>query len=237
MSEGVWILAGVAASVAFVHTLAGPDHYLPFVAMSRAGRWGWRRTAAVTAACGLGHVFSSVLLGLFGVAAIAGTERLASIETHRGELAAWGLMGFGLVYAVWGLRRALRGQRHTHLHIHGDGTAHAHEHQHAADHLHAHDQTSTKPLTPWVLFTIFLFGPCEPLIPLIMAPGLKGQPSGVVLVAGIFALVTVVTMLSMVALATAGVRRISLGPLARFDHALAGLALLACGLGVRFLGL
>jgi len=32
-------LCATAAGVGVIHTLLGPDHYLPFAAMARAGDW------------------------------------------------------------------------------------------------------------------------------------------------------------------------------------------------------
>ncbi len=64
MTTEIAILCGTAASIGLLHTLLGPDHYLPFIVMSRARRWTMTRTALITLACGIGHVLSSVLLGL-----------------------------------------------------------------------------------------------------------------------------------------------------------------------------
>ena len=36
MNSGIIILCGTAAALGFVHTLLGPDHYLPFIVMNRA---------------------------------------------------------------------------------------------------------------------------------------------------------------------------------------------------------
>ena len=108
MADAVPFWLPVVVSVAALHTLSGPDHYLPFIAMAKAGRWSWTRTAWVTTLCGVGHVASSVLLAVAGSALLIGGESLLGIETLRGDLAAWGLIAFGLVYAVWGIRRALR---------------------------------------------------------------------------------------------------------------------------------
>ena len=44
MNQESTLLLWTAASIGFVHTLLGPDHYLPFVAMSRAGGWSARKT-------------------------------------------------------------------------------------------------------------------------------------------------------------------------------------------------
>src|SRR4051812_23916275 len=86
------------AGVAILHTLAGPDHYLPFIVMGQARRWSTARTIFWTVLCGLGHVGSSVLLALVGVLLGLGLERVQFIEGFRGNLAAWAMIAFGLVY-------------------------------------------------------------------------------------------------------------------------------------------
>ena len=127
------ILSVTAASIGFLHTLFGPDHYLPFIVMSRAGRWTMKKTALITLLCGVGHVLSSVLLGLVGVAIGTAVTKLEVIEGARGNIAAWLLIGFGFAYFVWGLHRAIKGKTHSHVHVHGEGDDHDHEHhEHAA---------------------------------------------------------------------------------------------------------
>ncbi|NQT94081.1 MAG: hypothetical protein HQ559_15065, partial [Lentisphaerae bacterium] len=114
MNAEIVVLLGTAALIGLVHTLLGPDHYLPFIVMSRARRWSMTRTALVTLACGLGHVLSSVLLGMVGVAFGVGVARLEIFEGFRGSVAAWLLIAFGLTYFVWGLHRAIRRRAHEH---------------------------------------------------------------------------------------------------------------------------
>src|SRR3954467_7769160 len=97
-----------AAAVAVIHTLVGPDHYLPFIVLSRARKWSLPKTAWITLACGIGHVGSSIVIGLIGYALGASLKHLNIIEEFRGQVAAWILIVFGLVYAAWGLRRARR---------------------------------------------------------------------------------------------------------------------------------
>lgn len=272
-------LLGTAALIGFLHTLLGPDHYLPFVAMARSGRWTTRKTLIVTVLCGVAHVASSVLLGAVGIAGGVVLLRLEDLESHRAELAGWLLLGFGVAYLVWGILHAFRRLPHTHLHAHVDGTVHLHEHAHEGEHLHAHAlvplpsgeapivasrvapgvDASSGPaatvsnannpgtnaafrtdrgqtaggMTPWVLFTIFLFGPCEPLIPMLMYPASQANAGLVILVAAVFGLVTVGTMTIAVMGLLRGVSRVSLGPFQRFGHALAGLAVTGCGLAVK----
>jgi len=116
-------LLWTALSLGFVHTLLGPDHYLPFVALARAGQWSLRKTLLVTVLCGIGHVLSSVVLGLVGVGAGLALSSLESVEDSRAELAVWALIGFGVLYGGWGLWRAMREKPHAHPHVHANGTA------------------------------------------------------------------------------------------------------------------
>jgi len=146
-------------------------------------------------------------------------------------------IAFGLVYFAWGLKKAIRNKHHTHLHFHENGSKHSHNHKHEEEHLHAHDNLKKKNITPWILFTIFVFGPCEPLIPLLMYPAAQESAFGVFIVAAVFGLVTVSTMLTFVMLASLGISFVSLGKLERYTHALAGAAIFMSGLAIQFLGL
>jgi nickel/cobalt exporter len=233
------LLVLTAISIGFVHTLIGPDHYLPFVAMSAARNWTRRKTLLVTAACGVGHVLGSIVLGLVGIAIGAALHRLEWIEGVRGDLAAWALTAFGLVYMAWGLRRAWRDREHSHEHVHSDGTRHRHTHAHHTrdEHLHVHvlvDTDSVRSLTPWALFIVFILGPCEALIPLLMYPASQHSWWGVSLVVVAFAVTTILTMLAIVYLAVRGLERLPLKAAERYTHALAGAALSVCGLGIVF---
>lgn len=234
-SGNLLILAATAASIGFIHTVLGPDHYLPFIAMSQAGGWSRKKTVIVTLLCGIAHVLSSVALGMVGIALGIAVFRLESVESFRGEIAGWALIAFGLAYFVWGLRQALRGRPHEHAHAHEDGAEHLHTHTHK-EHFHVHKKGG-KNLTPWVLFTIFVLGPCEPLIPILMYPAAKESLAGVALVTAVFGIVTVSTMLSVVLMGLLGMRRIPTAGLERYGHASAGAAILMCGLATALLGL
>jgi sulfite exporter TauE/SafE len=236
-------LVVTAATVGFLHTLAGPDHTVPFVVMARARRWSLGRTAAVTALCGLGHVVGSVALGAVGIAVGAALSRMEGIEEVRGDIAAWALVAFGLAYLAYGIVQSVRGRPHTHAHRHGEGHAHAHPHTHDGEHAHVHDgadldgHAARRALTPWVLFVVFVFGPCEPLIPLLMVPAAAESAAGVAIVTTVFGLVTIATMLAVVLPAAWGLGRVRLRGLERHVHAIAGASVTACGLGIALLGL
>ncbi len=239
MIESILGLKGfplLVVSIAFFHTLFGPDHYVPFTVMARARRWSAFRTTWITVLCGAGHILSSVLLGVLGIAFGVAVAKLEMLEGLRGDIAGWALIVFGLVYFVWGLRRAIRNRPHTHFHFHRGDKVHAHTHVHQGEHVHVHEDAAAS-LTPWVLFTVFVFGPCEPLIPLLMYPAAKGMWLGVVWVTIVFGLTTIATMLAMVLASSMGLSFLRLGRLERYSHALAGATICVCGIMVQFLGL
>ena len=228
-------LVATAALVGFFHTATGPDHFLPFIALSRAGGWSFRKTMLVTTACGVGHVASSVLLGLVGLTVGAAVAGLVGIETLRGSVAGWLLVGFGLAYMVWGVRRAWRNRPHAHVHPHADGTIHYHTHTHDTEHAHVHASADNAAIvTPWIVFLIFVFGPCEPLIPLLMYPAAEASLAGSVLVAAVFGLATLSTMVVMVAVGYFGLARFATGAIERYSHAACGGAVALCGAAVVY---
>lgn len=237
MNGSLFVIAGTAATIGLVHTLIGPDHYLPFIVISRARGWKLPKTLFISFLCGLGHVGSSIILGFLGVALGVTVFKLKSIEAARGNVAAWALVAFGFVYFLWGLRRALRNKPHTHVHVHADGERHVHVHGHLSAHTHVHADGAKVNITPWILFTIFVFGPCEPLIPLVMYPAAKHNMNGVLIVSAAFSLTTILTMLVIIGLAAWGVSFIRLGRLERYVHALAGAMICLSGLSVQLLGL
>lgn len=236
MNNGLAALYVTAASIGFIHTVFGPDHYLPFIVMAKARGWSLVKTAALTLVCGIGHILSSVVIGIVGIALGVAVLRLETLEAHRGNLAGWALLAFGFAYFIWGLRQAVKSRPHRHLHIHMDNTEHSHVHLHASNHAHIHEK-GKKNITPWILFTIFVLGPCEPLIPVLMYPAAKNSIVGLIGVTVTFGIVTISTMLGIVTVSYLGINFLPLERLERYNHALAGAAILLCGIAIKFLGL
>ncbi|MBC8872926.1 MAG: sulfite exporter TauE/SafE family protein [Planctomycetes bacterium] len=226
-------LIGTAAAIGFIHTLTGPDHFVPFIAMARVGQWSLRRTMAITFACGLGHVLSSIVLGALGIGLGWMVGSVVPVEEYRGNVAGWLLLGFGLAYMTWGLVRAIRNRPHGHSHGHTDGAVHVHEHTHHGNHVHVHEEERAGSMTPWVLFAIFVFGPCEPLIPILMYPAAKLSLFGVGMVTIVFAVATLATMLTIVVAAYLGLAKFSFPRLQRFSHAIAGGTIALCGAAIQ----
>jgi len=216
------ILLWTAVTIGFTHTLIGADHYVPFIAIARARRWTTRRTLLVTLACGAGHVLSSVLIGAIGIAAGAALSSLEAVESARGEWASWGLIAFGLGYGAWGLWRALRGRGHGHRHLPG------------GRHV---EEGEARSVTFWTLFIVFVLGPCEPLIPLLMFPATRHDWHGVALVTAAFGVATVGTMCALVWAGSRGLAFLRARPLERYAHALAGAIIAASGAAIRVFGI
>ena len=217
MNNELVVLYVTAASIGFIHTVFGPDHYLPFIVMNRAKRWSLAKTGLITFLCGIGHIMSSVILGVVGIILGIGVMKLEAFEAFRGNLAGWALIAFGFAYFIWGLHRMLKNKPHRHL--------------------HTHDEEGKKNITPWILFTIFILGPCEPLIPILMYPAAKNSLTGLVGVTVIFGAVTIMTMLGIVMISSLGINIVPLGRLQRYTHALAGGTICLCGVAIQFLGL
>lgn len=226
------LLMLTAASLGFVHTILGPDHYLPFIALSRARQWSQPKTMWITFISGIGHVGSSVLIGLWGVALGISLNKLEAIEERRGEIVAWLLLLFGLGYTIYGIYKYIKKGGHTHLpaflkpkSIRGIN--------------HITDETiasKNKSLTPWMIFLIFVFGPCEVLIPMLIFPAAEHNYMGLALVTLIFGLTTIATMLAAVYLGYKGTRIIKSHKSEKYMHLIAGLIILTSGVGMAFLG-
>lgn len=236
MNNSIALLSATAISIGFVHTVFGPDHYLPFIVLSEAKKWNLRKTIIITLLCGMGHVLSSVILGLIGVGVGIELKKLVAVESFRGNIAAWLVIAFGLVYMAISIRNLVKNRKHTHTHFHLNGEAHVHEHNHHNEHTHIHEKEVIN-TTPWILFVIFIFGPCEPLIPLVMYPAAQNNISGAVIVSLLFSAVTIGTMMSIVLIFKLGLSKINLKPLERYVNLIAGTMILLTGLAIQFLGL
>ncbi|MHC4957700.1 MAG: sulfite exporter TauE/SafE family protein [Planctomycetota bacterium] len=221
-----WSVLVAALGVAAVHTLLGPDHFLPFVMLGRARSWSTWRTVGVTALCGTGHVLGSVLLGGVGIALGVAVGSLEQVESIRGDLAAWMLLAFGFAYLIWGVRHALRRARGPTVHVHARG-----------DHGHTHRDAPGSRATVLVLFLVFVLGPCEPLIPLFMVPASRGRWGLALAAALLFGVVTIATMVTATLLARTGLRRVPSPLTERWSHALAGAVIAASGAAILTLGL
>lgn len=232
MPAELYILLGTAISIALVHTLTGPDHYLPFIALAKTRGWSFGRTVWWTIICGCGHVWSSVMLGLGGAALGWSLGRISALESMRGSFAAWLMLCAGLLYMLWGLYRARAGKRHKHFDIGEQDELYVYEHRHGQP-VAVHERHK---VTPWVIFIIFFLGPCEPMIPLLFFPASQDHGLVMLLLILIYTLFTLLAMVVMVALGYFGLSLSRSAVLEKYVHALSGLSIVICAAGMLFLG-
>lgn len=206
------VLSGM--TLGSLHTLA-PDHWVPFAAVARARDWSTWRTVRLTIFCGFGHVTASAALGLVGL--FAGLEMIQAfgrrIETVAGVL----LIAFGILYAMWGLRRSAGKHLHGHSHAHYD---------------HVHDPSK---VSAWSLFLLFSADPCVAVIPLLFAAAPLGalRTTGVVTT---YEIATIATMVGLVIPARAGARLLRFRWVEHYGDAAAGALVALVGIVVTTLG-
>ncbi len=230
MVNDTFIIAGSAASIGFVHTILGPDHYLPLVAMAKTNGWSAPKTASYVAVCGISHVFGTLLVGslvfLLGLAFF----NLETVQSLRANFAGWFLLIFGAIYFIWGMNWAIRERR-----IVKGGK------KYDDQRISPIDKPRTPNIarcTPFALFLFFILGPCEPLIPLMSLGSESTEFYSSLLVVTAFCGTTILTMLICVMFFYYGFSRFSFFlKFENYMHAATGLILFLCGSSIQFFGL
>ncbi len=229
------VLLMSAGTLGVIHTLLGPDHYLPFIVLSKARKWTRTRTLWITFISGVGHVGGSVILGLIGIAMGISLSKLEAIEANRGNVVGWMLIGFGILYSAYGIYKYFKRGAHIHFPAFLRPKSIRHKDLHLAD-RDLKKEKDAGSLTPWILFLIFVFGPCEVLIPMLVYPAAQHSGIGIFLVALVFGIATVGTMLLVVFLGYQGFSFIKLKGKEYRIHLFAGLVILLAGIGMQFMG-
>ena len=215
MNEGLFgALALTAATVGSLHSIA-PDHWVPFAAVARARGWSAARTARVTLLCGFGHVTVSAAMGL--LALFLGREVLETFGSRMGSIAGILMIAFGLIYGIWGLRRAAGVKVHGHSHSHYD---------------HVHDPSKA---TISGMFLLFCADPCVAVIPIMVAAAPLRAWEILALVV-VYELATLGAMVALVLPARAGINVLKAHWLDHYGDAAAGAVIVAVGVVVAGLG-
>ncbi len=218
MNSSLWILLISTLSIAFVHALA-PDHWMPFAAIAKAKKWPGTKLFWVTLISGIGHVGSALFFSVIGLALGFSLSKLKHIEGHRGEIALWLLIGFGIAYMLWGFKKAREHDYHNH------------HHQHINE-----KELNKKTVAMWTMFAIVVLGPCEPLVPLVFLGYNYGWP-GVLMVSAVFSVVTIIMMLAQSILAFKGIQLLKGHVVEKYSHAFAGFVIALTGIFVLVVGI
>jgi len=231
MSTELYYLIITAIGISFIHTLTGPDHYLPFIALSKANNWTVSKTIFWTVLCGIGHVGSSVILGLGGVALGWSLAKISWLEGIRGGIAGWVMLAIGCGYMVYALVKLQKNKLHKHFDM-NDGEMYVYEHKEGQIVL----PQQKRKVTPWIMFIVFVLGPCEPLIPLLSFPAAKQSVAGITILVSVFGLFTLLTMVTLVLLGYYGIGSFKTAKLEKWVHVLAAGTVVICGAGMVFMG-
>lgn len=232
MQDEMQALILTAISIACLHTLTGPDHYLPFIALSKSKGWGIGKTVGWTIVCGMGHVLSSVVLGLGGAALGWSLHKINWLENIRGGIAGWVMLAFGLSYMAWAFYRLYKKKPHKHFDMDNDGGVYVYEHNHGQ----AVAPGERFRVTPWVMFIIFVLGPCEPMIPLLYFPAAQNSWWGMILLIIVYTVCTLASMLLMVLLGYFGIGFAATKKLEPYVHVLGAATIIICGAGMLWMG-
>ena len=226
--------------VAFFHA-AIPTHWLPFVLTARVQRWNASKTIAVTALAGTGHVLVTAALGV--AITLFGTALSEKVGAWFPRIAGGALLLFGLYYLV----RQLIGKGHVHfhyphehLHEHGVPHEHSHKHDHAHDHEpghqhhdeHGHDcraHPTSDRAAILSLLAFLTFSPCEGFVPFYVS-GIRYGWAGFAVLTAVLSLATVAGMVLFTSLTLAGLSKIKLGLLEKYESVLMGVLLCAVGI-------
>ncbi len=98
-------MLATAVAVGVGHTLAGPDHYLPPVAIARSSGWGARRALWFTALAGLLHCAASALIVAAALLLALPVAELVGMQGLRSDATGWLMLGTGLALALARWRR------------------------------------------------------------------------------------------------------------------------------------
>ena len=213
MHNSIWILLVSTLSVAFLHALA-PDHWMPFAAIAKAEKWSKARLLWITFISGIGHVGISIIFSIIGILLGFSLSKIKGIEGQRGQVVLWLLIGFGIAYMIWGIKKAREQKRK----------------------VIDEEKLKAETVAVWTMFAVIVLGPCEPLVPLAFL-GYNYGWVGVITVSIIFSMVTIIMMLVQSLLAFMGIQLIKSDIAERYSHAFAGLVIALTGVFVMLAGI
>ena len=231
MGNDFYLLLASTMGISLMHTLTGPDHYLPFVALSKSGRWSKGKTLFWTFACGFGHVLASVIIGLLGVVAGWSIYNVSAFDELRGGLAAYMLLLLGLGYLIFGIYNLNRNKLHKHFEPGEFDDIYVYEHRDGE--VVSRDKKFK--VTPFVLFFIFLLGPTEPILPILFYPAANHSIYEITALVLVYGVVSIGTMLFMVQMIFLGVNVLDFTRFEKYIEVLSGLIIILCGIGMIWL--
>ena len=253
LNTGTLALVLSAVALAASHALS-PDHWFPFVVIGRANNWRTVSVLGLALLAALGHVTTSIVVGLLTV--FAGHGAPSEVIEVIKEVTPALLIVFGSGYAAISFYK-LRMSRHGHSHgftwvnkwlgidphdYEFHETGHHHE-DCAPDHKHeqAHCDCPTLPgrhlssRAAWGLVVILGITPCVALVPLTLE-AIRHSMGAVILVNTVFAVSAVASILVATFFALRGLKLIRLSFFDKYGGVTAGTIIALIGVAGYLFG-
>ena len=201
-------LIGGGFVAAFLHA-ALPTHWLPFVLVGRAQKWGLPKVLSAVATAGLAHIATTALVGgLIVAAGLALDQWVQGLMPHLSAILLFAFGGFYLLKAI--VRRPVP--------VTANGAT-----------LELTEPSVSHGAAFWGLVAMLAISPGEVLLPIYMSSAQEGVAALALLTAA-FAIGTILGMGVFTTLARAGASMFKLERWARYEGAVLGIALLGLGL-------
>jgi nickel/cobalt transporter (NicO) family protein len=211
-----------AGGVGFGHAVL-PDHWVPLAVVGRTQRYSLARVARLSGLAGVAHVLVSLILG--AVIIVVGLQFRSQIESAQNAIVGGLLIATGLGFAVMELTG--RGHDHAHDHDHGDDDDHHHEHDHEAhapDYDHGPRRSALAVMVPFGAAA----SPDLTILPVFLAATTAGAGAAIGSLV-VFAAVTIMTIVTLTLVATAGGYQVGGRWLDRWGNAITSGVLLVIG--------
>jgi putative Mn2+ efflux pump MntP len=181
-TEFFQFIAG-AILLSVVHALI-PNHWIPYVLISRSEKWSTATSLRVTAVGGFAHTLSTVIIGI--LIGLLGYQLNNLIESISSFYAPVILISFGLIYVIIGIKNLL---------------THSHSHHHHHEHIEEDKikELSKKSFTAITLSlsTAMFFSPCIEIEAYYFTAGTYGW-MGIAALSLVYVFMTVAGMLILV---------------------------------------
>lgn len=205
----VQLLIG-AFLLSLVHA-AIPNHWLPIIALGKSERWSRSEMLSVTAITGIAHTLSTIMIGV--VVGLVGYKLSSTAAFTTRIIAPLILVVLGLTYLLLDFR----------------GTEHHH---------HSPDLDAVPRKSKWTIIAslglAMLLSPCLEIDAYFFTAGAYGS-LGIIAVAVIYLVVTVLCMLLLVDLGRRGIEKIKWHFLEHHERKVTGAVLIALGIAAYFI--
>jgi putative Mn2+ efflux pump MntP len=197
------LLVGTVAVVGVLHTLV-PDHWVPITLLARRQGWTQARVARIALAAGFGHVLSTLAIGvLVWLIGTAFAEHFGRVVSVVSSIAL-------VIFGLWVMLRSIRELRH----------------QRECDQVPCEHGPGPSRLT---LVLILGSSPMVEGIPAFFAASRYGAAL-LAIMAAVFTITSVATYVLLCVGSSAGISRISLGPIEPYGEVLSGAIITLLGI-------